>query len=50
MVEERKYEELKVDVKKLENRLNKITQKALKGEKKLAKYLKKTEEINCDRT
>lgn len=41
MIEERNYEELSNDVKRLENKLYRETQKAIASEKKLEKYCKK---------
>jgi hypothetical protein len=41
MIEERKYEELSNEVKRLENKLYRETQKAIASEKKLEQYCKK---------
>ena len=41
MIEERKYEELSNEVKRLEDKLYRVTQKAITSEKKLEKYCKK---------
>jgi hypothetical protein len=41
MIEERKFEELSNEVKTIENKLYRATQKAITSEKKLQKYSRK---------